>query len=145
MSKTMHAAPVSRSLFWKVPDILRSLLGRIKRLAGTENVWIGDTLIIGNVGEFLVHGFSYIGPGGEVRWQTVSGLDVSGACERGMHAYWVTGDEFRYIKGRPWKKKYKGNFMGAIATNVDPAERTAILETIEKMGKPDDTCSFESP
>jgi len=51
-----------------------------------------------------------------------------------MHAYWVVGDGFFYTTGKIWKKRYRGDFLGPAATDVDPAERAAILEAIEKMG-----------
>ena len=129
MSEPLHDPPVSGSSSRKMTDILLSLLARIRRLTGnTDDVWRGDTLIIRNVGSFLVNAFSYIGPGGQIRWQ------VCTAGESGMHAYWVRGDEFRYTKGRLSKKEYKGNFMGAIAIEVDPTERAAILSVIGTLG-----------
>jgi hypothetical protein len=137
MSNPLHDTQVSEPSSWKVTGILLFLLARIRQLTGkTEDVWRGDRLIIRNVGQFLVNAFSYIGPGGDVWWQ------VCVAGESGMHAYWVRGGEFRYTKGRLSKKEYKGSFMGVIATDIEPAERAAILEVIEKMGN--SASSFET-
>ncbi len=129
MSPATEAAPIPESastriarVFWHPVHAVLTLLHM------NSEVWEGDNLIISRSRGYSFHAFRYVGPRGETRWQTVSISEHSP-----MHAYWIVGDKVYLTRGKLSKKRYRGNFMGPVATDVDAEERAALLEGIQQM------------
>ena len=85
-------------------------------------------------GEYVVYGFRYRSEDGELAWHTMSYPN-----ENPIHDFWIFNGEFHAMTMHFFYKMTPETrvSIGGIVSNIDPAEKSALLEAIAKWESED--------
>jgi hypothetical protein len=99
---------------------------------GINRGWRQQGSFSGDFGRYTVQGFKYLSERGEIAWHS-----MSWPKRDPVHTFWVSGETFYKVTVHPRgdvSNRQVVEIFGIIE-NVDPAERSAVLEAIQVWEK----------